>query len=135
MAIETNIGGDNNDLFVGEDKRFAHLVLDKLNAGQDPDAPLSERTSPDISSWAILFVVRTKDKAADPAIFSKSASVSGTYDADASLNEQRAYVTLTDDELNTVADKAYRYSWKRMDADDETILGFGNFTPKAATAR
>ena len=32
MATETDMGGDNNDLFIGEDKIFEHAVVDENDA-------------------------------------------------------------------------------------------------------
>lgn len=113
MAIETNIGGSNKDLFVGEDKTF-RLTMPNVN----------------IAGWSILWVVRTTDSAADPAIFSKTATITGTFNVD-----QLAFVMLTDTEMNTVTARIYRYSWKRMDDGSETVLAFGNMVPLRVTAR
>lgn len=123
MALEVNIGGDGG-LFVGEDKTF-HLTVTNAETGLPQN----------IAGWAILFVVRKRDNTADPAIFSKSASIIGIYNVDPLVNTQQAEVQLTDTELNTVKARTYRYSLKRMDDGSETILAYGDFAPQLATAR
>jgi len=123
MAIEGDIGGDDT-LFVGEDKTFILLVVD------------ADGVPIDTSGWVeVRFVVRKKDKSADPAIFDKVAARSGVYNVNPSLNTERWTVQLTDDDMNLVRAKTYRYSWKLMDDGRETILRFGNFAPQQATAR
>lgn len=122
MATTVTIGGGGS-LFVGEDKTF-RLGVQTVVA---PIIPI------DISTWSILFDVRVKDSATT-AIFSKTASIQGTFNASPALNTQRAVVTLTDDEMNTVKAKAYRHSWKRMDDGSETVLARGNFVVEKATA-
>lgn len=122
MADESQIGG-NGQLFVGEDKVF---FLELLSVAGSPV---------NMAGMDIKFVVRLKDKTPDPAIFDKTALITGVYNADRALNTQRAQVTLSDDELSTVSNKTYRYSWKRMDAGVETVLAYGPFVVEAATAR
>lgn len=121
MAANVDIGG-SGALFVGEDKALVLEVLDTA------DLPV------DIAGWVIHFVVRRKDNSADPAIFDKTATVSGTYSAIRASNTQRATATLTDTELNTVTNRTYRHSFKRMDDGSETVLAYGNFAPEKATA-
>lgn len=111
MATDVTIGG-NGTLFVGEDKTL-RLSLPGVN----------------MAGWVVLFDVRKADNSRDPAIFSKTASIVGTFGVD-----QFAVVVLTDDEMNTVKARNYRHSWKRMTADNETVLCRGNFAPEKATA-
>ena len=121
MAANVDIGGSGT-LFVGEDKTFVLEVLDTAGAPVD------------IATWSILFDVRLKDNSAAPAIFSKTATITGAYNSVRASNTQRANVSLSDDELNTVTAKTYRQSWKRMDAGVETVLLYGAFAPQKATA-
>lgn len=122
MATDQTIGGDGT-LFVGEDKIFRLEVLDANNLPVDG------------STWvSVLFDVRKRDNTADPAIFSKPATRTGTFDPVRATNTQRWLVTLTDDELNTVKSRAYRHSWKLMDAGKESVLSRGDFIPEKATA-
>ncbi len=121
MATTVQIGGDGT-LFVGEDKTF---TLETLNSSGVPV---------DMLGWTVLFDVRKSDKAPDPAIFSKTATIVGVFNVVRATNTQRAQTTLSDTEMNTVSGRTYRYSWKRMDDGVETVLARGNFVVEKATA-
>lgn len=121
MANDVAIGGDGT-LFVGEDKTFELEVLD------------GDGLPVDVAGWDIVFDVRKTDHAPDPALFSKTATVSGTYDAVRATNTQRASVSLTSDETDTIKARTYRYSFKRLDHGDETVLAWGDFVVQKATA-
>jgi hypothetical protein len=123
MASESTIGGSGT-LFVGEDKtiRFA------LPSADDPLVGI------DMTGWTMLLDIRLKDNSAEPAILSKTPTLTGVFNPVQALNTQRAVVTLTDTEMNLFKAKTYRWSWKRMDDGNETVLGYGNFTPQKATA-
>lgn len=121
MALAATIGG-NGTLFVGEDKTFKLQLLDTAGV------PVN------MAGMLILFDVRRTDTSAEPAIFSKTATISGVYSTDPLVNTQRAVVVLTDTEMNTVKAGTYRHSWKRMDDGSETVLAWGPFTPQKATA-
>jgi len=121
MATTVQIGGSGT-LFVGEDKTF---TLETLNASEVPV---------DMLGWTVLFDVRKSDKAPDPAIFSKSATIVGVFNVVRATNTQRAQITLSDTEMNTVSGRTYRYSWKRMDDGVETVLCRGPFVVEKATA-
>jgi hypothetical protein len=123
VAVESTIGGSGL-LFVGEDKILRFELY-------DPD---DDTASIDMTGWTLLFDVRLKDNSADPAILSKTPSLTGVFNAVRTSNTQRAIVTLTDDDMNLFKEKTYRWSWKRMDAGSETVLGWGDFTPQKATA-
>jgi hypothetical protein len=114
--------GGGGTLFVGEDKTLRIKVNDVNNVPVD------------IAGWVILLDIRAKDTSADPAIFAATASITGVYNVSPSSNTQRAVVQMTDDNLNLFKQKVYRYSWKRMDAGNETVLMWGDFTPEKATA-
>lgn len=121
MATDVTIGGDGV-LFVGEDKTLRLELLD------------SDSIPVNMSGWVMLFDVRLKDNSPEPAILSKTPTLTGTYDAVRATNTQRAVVTLTDDDLNLVAARTYRHSWKRMTSGSETVLCRGDFAPEKATA-
>lgn len=120
MAAEVAVGGEGA-LFVGEDKTF---VLEVLDAS---DAPVN------VAGWTTQLVVASNDLAST-LIFDKAGSVTGTFNAVRASNTQRISAALTDDELNTVKKKTYRYSWKRMNAGVETVLAYGDFIVEKATA-
>lgn len=121
MAIETNIGG-NGTLFIGEDKT---LRLEVLTA---------DGSTIDISGWSMIFDVRKKDTSPNPALLAKTPNVTGVFNADRLANTQRAEVVLSDDDTNLFRPQSYRYSLKRLDPGNETILAWGNFTLQKATA-
>ena len=114
MATEVTIGGDGK-LFVGEDNTI------RLKLAQD------------MSGWTTVFDVRLKDTSTE-AILSIVPVLTGVYSADPSTNTQRAIVQLTDDHTNLFKAKVYRWSWKRMDAGAETVLGRGDFAPEKSGA-
>ena len=124
MATKVNIGGDG-ELFAGEDKLMRLFPLLDTNG-----VPV------DMSGWTVVFEVRRRDESADPAVITKTCAISGTYDADPDMNEQKAIATLEDTDLP--ADPfgkslTFRYSFKRTDAGFETILARGDFKPERAT--
>lgn len=121
MALNATIGGSGT-LFVGEDKTFRFELLDVAGLPVD------------MAGWTMLFDVRGSDNAADPAIFSKTVTLSGVFNAVRAVNTQRGSTALTDTELNTVKGKTYRHSWKRMDDGVETVLAWGDFVVEKATA-
>ena len=117
MARNVTIGG-SGALFVGEDKHIDLEVLD------DSDLPV------DITGWAILLVVKRGVSGA--VVLSKTASITGTYNAARASNTQRARFALTDDDL-TIDGGAYLYSAKRTDSGSEAVLAYGMFRPEVAT--
>lgn len=119
MAKQWTIGGAG-DLFKGEDKTLKLEVLD------GSDLPV------DIAVWSITMDVRLTVDASAPATLSKTATVSGTYNANRNTNTQRAVVTLTDTELGITA-TTYQHAWKRTDDGSETILAYGDFIVEEAT--
>lgn len=121
MAREVAIGGSGS-LFVGEDKILRIEILDVANLPVD------------LTGMDIVFDVRKKDNAPDPAIFSLSTVITGVYASTRSANTQRAVAVLTDTQMNTISAKTYRHSWKRMDDGSETVLAYGDFIVEKATA-
>lgn len=125
MAVQTQIGGDGN-LFVGEDKT---IRLGPLYLAEDPTIGV------DMAGWVMVFDVRLKDTSPDPPIISISPlPVTGTFNGIQANNQQYASAVLTDTQMNLFKAKTYRWSWKRLDDGNETVLGWGNFSPQKATA-
>jgi hypothetical protein len=119
-AGHVTIGG-NGSLFAGDD------VLLALESPIVNGAPL------DLYGQDVEFEVKTSDTAVT-ALFSKAATIAGTYSATRASNTQRALVTLTDTETATLAGgQVYRHSWKRQDAGAEQVLAYGFFYPERAT--
>jgi hypothetical protein len=136
MALETTLGGDGS-LFIGEDKRLRFGPLSEpagWNTALD-----GTYVPPDISAWAIQFVVRLKDGSPDPAIIDVAVSGTlGTYATTVATNTQQVYVDLSDTQMNLFSalkdGKTYRWSLKRMDDTLETVLAYGDFIPQQVTA-
>lgn len=124
MAVESTIGGSGT-LFVGEDKV---LYFGPLYLASDPTVGV------DMTGWTMVFDVRKKDNSPDAIVSISPLALTGVFNVDQSLNTQQAIATLTDDQLNLFQAKGYRWSWKRMDAGAETVLGWGGFAPQKATA-
>jgi hypothetical protein len=121
MALPITIGGSGT-LFVGEDKTIRLELVDKAGL------PVN------MTGWAMVFDVRKTVNRADPPIFSKVPTLTGVFNAVRATNTQRAIVTLTDTEMNTVKAFEYQCTWKRMDDTAETVLAWGPFAPEKATA-
>lgn len=124
MAENVTIGG-SGALFVGEDKTVKFELFLKSDSA----------VAVDMNGWAMIFDVRAKDNSAAPALLSiTSIPLTGVFNAVRAMNTQRAVLTLTDDHMNLFRQKTYRWSWKRTDAGNETVLAWGDFTPQKATA-
>jgi hypothetical protein len=116
MAALATIGGDGG-IFVGEDKSLRFEVLD--NNG----IPV------DIAGWGIRFLVQSQSHT---VLIDKTATITGTYNADRVVNTQLAVVTLTDDDL-TIDDGVHQHSLKRTDSGSETVLVYGNYIVQRTT--
>lgn len=122
MAENVTIGGEGT-LFVGEDKILSLELKSKT----------SETTAIDMTGWVMIFDVRKADTTTT-AMLSKTPTLTGAFNAIRSSNTQRAQVILTDDDTNLFKAKTYRYAWKRLDPDSETVLMWGDFILEKATA-
>jgi hypothetical protein len=130
MATTETIGGDGK-LFVGDDMVFELELLVPRTDGLPHDATSIVEN---MTGWVLLFDVRKKDTSPDPAILSKTPTITGVFNAVRSVNTQRAVVVVTDTEMNLFKQQTYRYSWKRMDDGSERVLCRGDFAPEKATA-
>jgi len=126
MAKETNL----NPLFLNTDFLYVHHVK---NA--------AETAAVDITGWALSFLIKQKVASDEdmPALVTKTTGagivISGTYNADPTLNAQRATVTILD--TDTVSLTPMRCVWELKRTDDglETILGYGTVELKRAVHR
>lgn len=145
LAIETNIGGDGS-IFVGEDKTLklgpvfdGKVVLDGDGIAYVPkfdgSASTTLATCKDMAGWDVRLEVRQEYISDDLALPSKTATISGVFNASQLLTTQVAVVTFTDDELATLLGQVYHYSWKRMDSGSDTVLAYGTMTVQVSTVR
>src|SRR5574338_326092 len=134
MALVQNITSDDL-VFIGTDLTLRCRY-------KDGEAP------PNVSGWALSWMLkRRKSDGDDEAIITKTSnaggiSVSGTYNADPDLNEQRIYVAIADEDTAAVGSPAgpinpgsYRHELKRTDEGLETVLLEGSFYWKQGVHR
>jgi len=123
MAKLVTIGG-SGALFVDEDKT---ITVEVLNTS---DVPV------DLAGWTIVLDVRSTDTSGT-ALLTKTAAVTGAYNATRATNTQRAVFTIADTDQPattfTRTSPAYRYSIKRTDAGSETVLAYGDWSPQRPT--
>ncbi len=152
MAEAVTIGGEGT-LFIGEDKTFNLFVYDRkvvnvakysnanLPLGYDglPVIPKDENQVAAVpismAGWTVQFVVR-QNVGSSAALIDKTATIVGVYNANPSVNTERAEVVCTDTELGiTVFTRATeaQQSWKRTDDGSETVLAYRKFVIERAT--
>ena len=81
----------------------------------------------DVSGYTLNFMVkRLKTDADGSALFSGTATVTGTYASDPATNTQKVVAQIADTDLpvSTTAGQVH-WSLKRTDAGSETILAYG----------
>lgn len=122
MAENVTIGGGGT-LFVGEDKTLSLELTSKADS----------TVAVNMSGWTMVFDVRKSDTS-QTSILSLTPSVTGSFNALRSSNTQRAMVTISDESTNLFKGATYRYAWKRLDEDSETVLMWGDFVLEKATA-
>lgn len=112
MAIETAL-----EYFLGTDTAFDFTIYTSKSRSQIRD----------ISSYTLNFMIkRNKSDADGSALFSGSATVTGTFNADPATNTQKATAQIADTDL-PVSTTAGQVHWelKRTDAGAESVLAFG----------
>jgi hypothetical protein len=131
MAYLQDVTEDDH-VFIGEDKQLIFTIW----TNQALTIPF------DVTGMTFLWVLRKTDKADDPALLSKTPTLTGTFNADSTQNTQRVVVTLEDSDSYDAAAipplftrGTYRHSLKRIDAGSEGIATYGDFFWSQATAR
>jgi hypothetical protein len=113
----------HDDIFLGTDfERVFHIKND------------AETASIDIQGWTLSYMVkRHHDQADNLALleFTTGAAdiaIAGTFNADPSVNAQRATLFVADEETDTEINQGmYHWELKRTDAGFETVLCYGTF--------
>ena len=135
MAFESTIGGSGS-LMLGEDKTLSIEVINADLAAFDPDDE-STWVPKDIAGFTLTFIVRDQSSYAGTLLITKSATVTGSYNATRSVNTQRAEVSIADtdfiSESGLIPAGTSYYSLKRTDAGSETVLVFGEFVVQETT--
>lgn len=130
MAAEVQMGGSDEDrLFLDTDfTRSFHV--------KNVDADATGATAKEITGWTIVLDIR-KRHTSDTALLTKTLTISGTFNSVASSNTQRAIWTCADTDLTTAifgeSGGTFKYSVKRTDAGQETILQYGDIVIQRAT--
>lgn len=83
----------------------------------------------DMSAWSIKFFLR-RDAKASELLPAKTATVSGTFGVD-----QVAEVTILSAESEAITVGAVSYAWKRIDANLETDLAYGEIAVRRTASR
>lgn len=112
MAIETPL-----EYWLGTDQAFDFTIYRSKAKSQIRD----------ITGYTLSFMVkRAKSDADASALFTGSATISGTYAADPASNTQKATAQIADTDL-PVSTTAGQVHWelKRTDAGAESVLAFG----------
>ena len=106
MAKETDA-----TLWIGTDHQYVFHIQNE-----------AETAAVDITSWKVK---RSVSHADSEAVLTKTAVVSGTFNATPAVNTQRATVTVADTDTDGLSARTYRYELKRTDNNLETILAYG----------
>lgn len=102
-------------LFLGEDKQLQFSILND-----------AETAAVDITGWSCDFMIKRRKSDLDAnAVLTKTASVSGIFNASPALNTQIAIVFILDTDTTALAEGLCLYELKRMDANFETVLSYG----------
>lgn len=110
MAIEQNVTADDH-WFAGEDKQFQFNVVDSAGNTQV------------MTGWTLEWVLR-RTAASATATLTKTTSNGIAISNGAGTND-RATVTLTDDDTVNLVTGQYEYALRRTDAGTEQVLAYG----------
>jgi hypothetical protein len=127
---EVQMGGTDDDrIFIGTDFTRDFHVLDL-------DADPTGQTAKNVDGHTYVFDVRKEDKSSEVKL-SKELAVVGTYDPNPEANTQRLRWTCADDDLTTEIfgrdGGTFRYSVKRTNPGNETVVQFGDIVIERVT--
>lgn len=112
MALEQDITLDDH-WFSGEDKQFRFTIVDSAGNPQT------------MTGWALEWVLRSAPNK-DTATLTKNTSGGTIAISNGSGTDDRATVTVTDDDTLNLVAKTYHYTLRRTDAGFEQVLAFGS---------
>lgn len=120
MSIEANITSADH-VFAGEDKQFRFTVVDSAGNPQT------------MTGWALEWVLR-RSAAASTAVLTKTTGAGSIAITSGAGTDDRATVTVSDDDTLNLVTGGYEYALRRSDSGAEQVLAFGTFELlKAAT--
>ena len=120
MSVRTNITQTDNYI-LGEDKQLQFLVVDSAGSAQT------------MTGWALEFIVRSDPDSASTAISKTTAS--GIAISNGNGTDDRATVTIADDDTVALRPGLYYYAIRRTDAGSEQVLAFGTVELVQAVTR
>ena len=111
MSLEQNITADDH-YFAGEDKTLVFDIVDVNGAAQT------------MTGWALEWVVR-RSASSTTATLTKTTGAGTVALSNGSGTDDRATVTITDDDTLNLVTGTYVYALRRTDAGSEQVLAFG----------
>ena len=108
--------------FAGEDKTFVFDIVDANGAAQV------------MTGWAIEWVLR-RSAASSTATLTKNTSGGTVALSNGSGTNDRATVTVTDDDTLNLVTGTYEYAMRRTDAGSEQVLAYGPAELQRASTR
>lgn len=89
----------------------------------------TESQAVDITGWALEFTVKqdVNDDDSD-AIFTDTASITGTYNAVIATNTQRATIYVQDNDTDEIIPGNYAWQMKRTNSGNKTVVAYGTIT-------
>ena len=121
MSVEQNIKASNN-VFVGEDKSLQFGVVNSVDSPQT------------MTGWALEFVVRST-AGATTALLTKTIAGGAIVLSNGDGTDDRATVTITDDDTLALGAGEFVYALRRTDAGSEQVLAYGTFVIRQAATR
>lgn len=121
--MSKNVNITASDHFIkGEDKTLVFDVVDSTGAAQA------------MTGWALEWVLR-RSAAATTAILTKNTSGGTISISNGDGTDDRATVTITDDDTVDLVAGQYEYALRRTDAGFEQVLAFGTLELLQAATR
>ena len=120
MSVRTNISATDHYI-IGEDKQVQFLVVASTGAAQT------------MTGWALEFIVRPDPDSTTSTISKTTAS--GIALSNGNGTNDRATVTITDDDTVNLRPGLYYYALRRTDSGSEQVLAFGTLELIQAVTR
>ena len=122
MALEQNITLDDH-WFKGADQQFRFTIVDSSGNAQT------------MTGWALEWVLRRLSPSSSTAVLTKNTSGGTIVISSGSGTDDRATVTVTDDDTLNIPAGTYHYAIRRTDAGNEQVLAFGTAELQAVATR
>lgn len=121
MSVSEDVTLDDN-FMKGEDKSLQFTVVDSAGAAQT------------MTGWALEWVLR-RSAASSTATLTKTTGAGEIAISNGAGTNDRATVTITDDDTLNLVAGTYEYALRRADAGNEQVLAFGKLELQQAATR